>query len=33
VALDKPEHFYNVDNKAASPALDNQLQAALAVLK
>jgi carboxyl-terminal processing protease len=33
VALDKPEHFYNIDNKSADPALDNQLQAALAALK
>jgi carboxyl-terminal processing protease len=32
VALDKPEHFFNIDNKSADPALDNQLQAALRAL-
>lgn len=33
VALDKPEHFYHIDSKSADPALDNQLQAALAALR
>jgi carboxyl-terminal processing protease len=33
VTLDKPEHFFNIDDKSANPALDNQLQAALAALR
>ena len=32
VALDKPADFYNIDNPSSSPAADNQLQAALALL-
>ncbi|HXA43844.1 MAG TPA: S41 family peptidase [Candidatus Solibacter sp.] len=32
LGLDKPEHFYNVDDPASNPALDNQLQAARALL-
>jgi carboxyl-terminal processing protease len=32
LGLDKPEHFYNVDDPASNPTLDNQLQAARALL-